>query len=214
MICLVLIMLCPLALVGCDKNYTITISVEGGGSGAVLLKNVENISVVGKNAVKEGEKFEYVIKPANGYEIGEIKIDGVIQTGYDKNDTGFAFEDIKDDHTVVVKFVAKRYEVSFYCLTEIGGTEYEVYKTPLTIAYGQELNLNESEFGGEIALWYERDEKTSKRTYCYNGSSVSTDDIKEEYQSKSNILYIRKDKKLFCDKTALELESMLVTLGL
>ena len=58
-ICLALVLLCPLALVGCSKNYTINIQiVENEDGGAVYLKNVNSISAVGNNTVKEGEKFE------------------------------------------------------------------------------------------------------------------------------------------------------------
>ncbi len=208
-ICLMLIMLCPLALVGCDKHYTIDIDVVEG-KGFVYLKDVEGISVVGDNAVDAGEKFEYYIVPRAGYRISKIVVDGKEQTNYSDTGAYLNFEDVKEDHNVDVYFIKTNLVVTFYCVSASGS--FEVFKY-VEVNDGGYVNLNETTNGGGVALWYRKD--GTQNIYIYNHSTdinASKDDIDVNSGLESNILYVRNvDAEIYCDKTADELIAMGVT---
>lgn len=196
-ICLALVLLCPLALVGCSKNYTINIQiVENADGGAVYLKNVNGISAVGDNTVKEGEKFEYYIKPSTGYYISKVEVNGVPQTGYDVNDAYLSVEKVKKDVNVKVYFAKKAYTVTLYCQATGGG--FEVFKT-IDVLYQEPLNLNN--YGGEVALWYVK--VGNKNIYRYNNSENINASIPQGFES--NYIYVKGDTSVYCDKTAQEL---------
>ena len=136
LICLAVLMLCPLMLAGCARNYTIDISIAGG-KGFVLEKGYEAKNVVGSNVVKDGEKFEYFIKPNTGYQIAKIVIDGEEWTeDYTRDETGtyLSFEEVDKNHTVVVTFEAIDRQVTLYCMG--AGGMYEVYNRTFTTSAG------------------------------------------------------------------------------
>lgn len=211
-ICLALVLLCPLALVGCDKNYTINIEVaQGAEGGFVYLKDVEGISVVGNTTVKSGEKFEYYVSPKNGYKISKVVVDGKEQTGFRDSGAYFYLEDIEKDHKIKVYFEAKKYEVNFYCLT--AGGVYELFNT-VEVSYGSSIDLNQASYGGAIALWYKK--INNQDVYLYNNST----DINAPKENitpgnlegiESNILFVHGEQNVYCNKTAAELLSMGVT---
>ena len=202
-ICLALVLLFPLALVGCDKNHTITIEiVQGQGNGFVFLKDVEGVSVTGENAVNEGDKFEYYVVPAEGYQIAKVLIDGVEQTGYDKDGTYFSFDKVEKSHKVHVYFEAKVCVVTFYCVS--AGNDFEVFKT-VNINKGEQIDLNQASYGGAKALWYYKD--GNKNVYFFNGLTTVTETVPEGYED-SNILFVHGDGKVYCNKTAADLIAM------
>lgn len=72
------------------KIFNITASASVGGS----------ISPSGKVDVQEGGSVGFTFTPDEGYEIGQILVDGAggfVQTGYD-------FSDVRQDHTIYVEF--------------------------------------------------------------------------------------------------------------
>ena len=151
MICLALIMLCPLALVGCDKNYKINIEITEG-SGFVYKKNIEGASVSGRNTVDKGDKFEYFVTPDTGYEIDKVIVDGKPQTGFEKTGAYFCFENVKANHSVKISFITARHNVEFYCVG--AGGAYELYKE-VPVNHEANLDLNHVTYGGEAnTLWY------------------------------------------------------------
>jgi len=203
-ICLALVLLCPLALVGCDRNYTVKIEiVQNEKGGFVYLKDVNGIPVTGENAVTEGEKFEYYVVPKTGYRISKVVIDGVEQTGYDDSGAYFFIEKVKKNCNVKVYFEAKKYTVTLNCKAE--GGVFVAYKT-VDVSYGSSLNLNEDIYGGEAnKLWYVID--NNKNTYLYNGLEDVSKDIPEGFED-SNLLFVYGNINVYCDKTASELEAM------
>ena len=193
-ICLALVLLCPLALVGCSKNYTINISiVEGSQGGYVYMKNINGVSVLGDNTVKSGDKFEYFVTPKDGYVISKILVDGKPQTDFDAEKGSYLyFEDVKKDHKVKVYFKAKTYVVSLYCKVSPAGGEFELFKT-VDVEYGSALNLNN--YGGEQALWFVRENNVD--TYLF-----------DESDPDSNLLFVLDNVNVYCNKTAQDLEDM------
>ena len=125
-VCLALILLCPLALVGCDRNYTINIQVVEG-KGYVYLKDVEGHSVVGNNVVESNTKFEYRITPIKGYKISKILKDGEEVTNFDVYGFYDYFDDVNKNHNVKVYFEKDTYAVNFYCIA--AGNVYQLFKT-------------------------------------------------------------------------------------
>lgn len=154
MICLALVMLVPaFALAGCSKKYTINVSIEAG-DGVVLkqsLVDTESKNYVGKNTVEEGSKFEYFVKPATGYEIDKIVVNGTeIEI---TNKAGFypVIEKVEKNYTIKVYFKIKKVTVKFACN---GGLD-----TIATVKYdaNAQINLGAEMFGGEDnGLWYAR----------------------------------------------------------
>jgi len=213
-ICLALLIICPLALVGCDKNYTINISIASGCEeyGEVYKKGSESQKVLGKNAVDKGDKFEYHIAPDSGYEISKIVIDGKEFTeAYDKNGAYLSFENIKKNHSVVITFIAKKYTVEFHCKVSAG--VYAKYDglDALLVNRDAEINLNENKYGGQNnTLWFMQYQDVNGQPvikYLYNKSAEVSDPVPAGYSS--NILRVRSNIILYCDLTADQLTARL-----
>lgn len=213
-ICLALLMICPLALVGCDKNYTINISIASGceSYGEVYRKGSEAQKVIGKNTVDKGDKFEYHIAPDTGYEISKIVIDGKEYTqAYDKDGAYLSFEDVKKNHSVVITFIAKKYTVEFYC--KVSGGAYAKFDGLQTLSVNRnaEINLNENKYGGQNnTLWfiqYQNVNGQPVKNYLYNNSVDVSDEVPVGYSS--NILCVRSNIILYCDLTAEQLSARL-----
>lgn len=153
LVCLAFLMVCPLMLVGCAKKYTIDISVNNKAFGDVYKVNVSTSqTLIGKNTVEEGKKFEYFVSAHDGYEIESIVIDGVpYANSYDKQGTRLYFADVKGDHTVEVTFKAIQRVVTFYCenATGDGFVEYKV----INVDNGAVLDLAE-QVVVENTYWY------------------------------------------------------------
>ena len=200
LICLALLIACPLMLAGCSKNFTINVSVEG--EGMALLENVNSESVVGKNVVEKGEKFEIYIKPKTGYKIEKILIDGEEYKGYAASEHYYSFENVEDDHDIKIVFAADDVEVKLMCKS---GTSYALYDT-VSIKFGSFIDLDN--YGGEgNKLWYKL--IAGNREYAYNGQSEPDAEIADNHQS--NMLVVRNvaGLTLYTDKTASELEDLL-----
>ena len=133
LICLAILMVCPLMLAGCSKNFTVKVEMVGGGTSQILSHATEGVNVVGKNTVKEGSKFEIAIKPAEGYIISEIYIDNEEYTEtYVNTGCEIYLDDIKADHTIKVVFdVVNRY-VLFQCLEDGDTGNYVTYNQTIT----------------------------------------------------------------------------------
>lgn len=112
--------ICPAAiLVGCSKQFTITVVVAEGNGSVKQINSLTHIpkNLEGKNEVKEGEKFEYAVAPADeNYYIKYIKVDGKnIDFTVDKD--GIArpvILNVKSNHEIVVAFARKTYSLSYY----------------------------------------------------------------------------------------------------
>ena len=157
LICLAVLMVCPLMLAGCAKNYTISVQMTGHGQiNQVTDGIVSATNVVGANKVKEGAWFEVAITPDTGYTIAEVLIDGEKFTEtYEKTGFRYAFEDVSKNHTIAVTFEAIDRHVRFECLDE-GSSVYVLYNQTLTkgtetilqngiatVKHGSVLNLAE-----------------------------------------------------------------------
>jgi len=208
MICFALLLVLPLALVGCGRNYTIDIKIKEG-EGFVYLKAVNGDPIIGKNAVDKGDKFEYFIKPNNGYEISKIEIDGEeYDKSYQKTGAYLFFDNVKANHVVEVSFVITQRTVEFYCWSDTLG-DYELYNS-IDVNYGSIVDLNQDSYGGEDnVLWFVEDTTSGSVTYkyLYNGSDDPTDSVPANFES--NKIYVRANWKVFTTKTSAELDSIL-----
>ncbi len=191
--CLVLmVVVLPLVFAGCSKNYTINIVIDGVGT--VIKKGQDNISVVGKNAVKGEENFEFRIEPGEGKEIVKVEIDGEEYTeSYSPEGFYYSFKEVKKNHTVKITFATKRFDVTFMCLDANNNfVEYEALKTSVT--YKGTINLNEAKYGGQDnELWFVKS----------GNNEVS---IKS---ANNNVFVVRAKATLYCRKTAAELDALL-----
>lgn len=207
-ICLVLLMAVPMfMLAGCSKNYTIEIIVDGGNGG--VFKQKTELSVIGKNTVDGEEKFEYFISPNAGYEIESITIDG--ENVEVTNAAGMYkfFEDIKDNHTVVVKFKPVVCEITFMCRNDADTEWVKVTALNSAVDYGTCLNLNTARFGGQNnKIWFKFNSKNQK-VYIYNDNTDKDAAIPTGYDS--NLIYVRSSKGivLYTDLTVSELNAEL-----
>jgi len=71
-------------------RYTIT--ATAGANGA--------IDPAGDIEINEGESFEFTMIPADGYEVADVKVDGVSVGAV----ASYMFKDVLDDHTISVSF--------------------------------------------------------------------------------------------------------------
>lgn len=133
LICLAILMVCPLMLAGCSKNYTVTVEKVGGGTSQILSHATEGVNVVGNNTVEKGDKFEIAIKPENGYVIGEIYIDNEEYTEtFTPTYHELYIDDIKADHKIKVVFEAIDRFVTFQCLEDGNTGVYVTYNQTIT----------------------------------------------------------------------------------
>lgn len=205
---LALILVIPvLLLTGCTKKYTITVNIASG-SGVVLMQQEtmragSSKSVEGKNVVSEGEKFEFLIKPNTGWEIESITEDGVVVTDdYDKTGTYRSFTDVKKNHTVEVKFKKLNYIITLMCRDEDDASSFVLFDT-VTVAYGEGLDLNQTQFGGdENKNWWYKDNNNQK-IYLYNNKTDASAEIEQGYIS--NVLVVKKARTLYSDKSAAQI---------
>lgn len=198
--CLMIAMCIPvLCLAGCAKNYTITISIAGG-EGNVFLKGSNSVPVVGKNTVKEGSLFEYLVSPANGFEIDKIVVDGEEIEVTNSKSVYLYFDKVDANHNVEVSFKAKSYAVTLLCKKD-GEEGHEVYKT-LILTYGTNLDLGQNEFGGaNNELWYIM--KTVDGT-------LSPVRVKAD---SNNVVFVNGTMQIMTDKTRAELTAIIEALG-
>lgn len=198
--CLMIAMCIPvLCLAGCAKNYTITISIAGG-EGNVFLKGSNSVPVVGKNTVKEGSLFEYLVSPANGFEIDKIVVDGEEIEVTNSKSVYLYFDKVDANHNVEVSFKAKSYAVTLLCKKD-GEEGHEVYKT-LILTYGTNLDLGQNEYGGaNNELWY------IMKTVDGTLSPVS---VKAD---SNNVVFVNVTMQIMTDKTRAELTAIIEALG-
>lgn len=195
MLCLALVLCVPMfMLAGCTKNYTITISIEAG-KGTVYKKVLEDKDqkpLVGKNTVKGGEKFEYLVSPSSGYEIEKVVVNGEEVEITNVGGTYFYIKEVDKNYTIEVYFKEEVYTVTFQCSD---GTELFLQKN---YKYGSTIDFNAKEFGGNNNdFWYVIDSENR---------SVS---IKE---SHNNRLTVGRDLTIRTSKTKAELEAFINTL--
>ena len=88
------------------NTYTITATNGSGG----------NISPAGLSAVNYGGSITFSIKPATGYKIAGVSVDGVSVGAV----TSYAFSNVTANHTIVATFAINTYTVS--ASAGIGGT--------------------------------------------------------------------------------------------
>ena len=203
-VCLLMVLVLPLALVGCAKNYTITIQIVNSdlNSGTVYLKDVNGTPVVGATAVESGEKFEYFVKPVDGYEIKEVLVDGEAQEGYNVNGAYFYLEKVNKNHTIKVSFVRKEFTVTFYYIGA-GGANAVLRTVP--VKYGDFIDLNTAEYGGvDNRLWFVKE--GNKQVYVFNNSTdqeVSKDNLIGNIEGKeSNHIFVYANMNVYCAENA------------
>ena len=118
------VMVPAFALVGCKRKYVVTISVAEGHGDVTSVDQLTSTkrSLIGKNEVEEGSRFEYSVVPATGYQIKYIKVDGVeieytiSEADYDKGASiarPLLSEHIDANHTIEVAFEARTYYLTF-----------------------------------------------------------------------------------------------------
>ena len=187
-------------LVGCSKKYTIDVAVLAG-DGQVLLKqaSVDSAkSIAGKNSVAEGETFEFLISPNNGWVIKSVKKDGIAVESFDKNGYYESFVDVKADHTVEVEFEKVQYTVTFMCKNDVNADV--VYRVEYVVNNETALDLNANIFGGDNNNnWFVYLANGTKMYLC-NGKT--TIDAVKESDYEVNKLYVRTNWVVYTDKTA------------
>ncbi len=201
---LALVLIIPvLLLAGCTKKYTVEVGIAEG-DGFVYLYQHEGQSVLGKNVVSEGEKFEFLIKPKNdGWEIESIIEDGVLVTeDYSKEGTYRSFVDIKKNHTVEVKFKKIEFTITLMCVDEDDASAFVVFDT-VTVKYDEELDLNQTQYGGmnNKNWWYTN--SNNQKIYLYNNQTDI--DVEPAQGYASNILVVKKTRTLYSNKTAAQI---------
>lgn len=173
MLCFALVLCVPMfMLAGCTKNYTITVSVEAG-KGSVYKAKEDNgqENLLGKNTVRGGEKFEYYVVPATGYEIDKVVVDGEEVEITNITGTYFYIEEVDKNHTIQAYFKEKIYTVTFQCSD---GNELFLQKN---YKFNSIIDFNAKEFGGNNNdFWYVVNSKNvqiSIKTEYNNRISVS-----------------------------------------
>jgi len=156
--CLAIVAICPVVFTGCAKTYTVTISVQNEG-GNVYATNEESKKLEGENNVKEGESFEYYVKPLAGYTISKVEVDGKEYTEeYNKNGCYLSVLEVTGNHNVKIWFEAVDVTVQLICSDGV--------LTTTTVKYGSLFDLNN--YGGAVNNgWYINNGGTT--VYLYEG---------------------------------------------
>lgn len=204
--CLALVMFLPIMLAGCAKNYTITIEVENNVGGSVYLKGADGKLVVGRNTVKQGEKFEYFVKPDTGYVISKITQDGEeLEKNYDKDGAYLAIDEVTKNSSIVVTFARREWVVTFECFDD---GEYKTYTTK-KVMHQSVLDLTNDPLNVEGAHWYVV-LSNGRKQYLENGKNDLADDdshIPEGFIPYT--IFIGSNKTIRTDLSSSELESLI-----
>lgn len=194
MLCFALVLCVPMfMLAGCTKNYTITISVEAG-KGSVYKAKEDNgqENLLGKNTVKGGEKFEYYVVPATGYEIEKVVVDGEEVEITNDSGTYFYIEEVDKNHIIQAYFREKNYTITFQCSD---GNEFFLQKN---CKFNSTIDLNAKEFGGnDNDFWYVINSKNERET------------IRTKYNNK---IYVSGALTIKTSKTKAELDAIIAAL--
>lgn len=173
MLCFALVLCVPMfMLAGCTKNYTITFSVEAG-KGFVYKAKEDNgqENLLGKNTVRGGEKFEYFVSPATGYEIDKIVVNGEEIEVTDTLKIYPYIEKVDKNYIIEVYFKEMICTVTFQCSD---GNELFLQKN---YKFNSIIDFNAKEFGGNNNdFWYvvnSKNEQMSIKTKYNNRISVS-----------------------------------------
>ncbi len=157
MFSLAFVLLCPLALAGCSKNYTMKVELDSN-DGRVYLWAQDGINAVGSNTVKKGDNFEILIDPNDGYIISKIELDGEeveIHT-YEDGKFGYKVSEVKKNHTIKVYFELDTYVVKFMCLENPNGGYIEYTPLRTYVKYKSGIDLSEQKYSGPTGMvqWY------------------------------------------------------------
>ncbi|MBQ7466939.1 MAG: hypothetical protein IJS74_02575 [Clostridia bacterium] len=199
-----------LVLAGCSKKYTITVAVKAG-EGQVLLQQQSmeagsSTSVVGKNSVAEGEKFEFLVSANAGYKIKSIKEDGVlVEADYSKTKIYRSFVDVKANHKVEVEFEKYDYTVTIMCKNE-AGTDYVQYGDILYVKSGDIVDFNANIYGGANNTNWFVYKPGSVKEYLFNGKSDVGAAADAGYEA--NIFAVRKNWTVYTDLKAAEIPAV------
>lgn len=194
MLCFALVLCVPMfMLAGCTKNYTITVSVEAG-KGFVYKAKEDNgqKNLLGKNTVKGGEKFEYFVSPATGYEIDKIVVNGEEIEVTDTLKIYPYIEKVDKNYIIEVYFKEMICTVTFQCSD---GNELFLQKN---YKYGSTIDFNAKEFGGN-----------NNDFWCVIDSNNHSVSIKE---SHNNRLTVGRDLIIKTSKTKAELDAIIAAL--
>lgn len=195
MLCFALVLCVPMfMLAGCTKNYTITISVEAG-NGTVykkVLEDKDKKNLVGKNTVRGGEKFEYLVSPSSGYEIEKVVVNGEEVEITNVGGTYFYIKEVDKNYTIEVYFKEKIYTVTFQCSD---GNELFLQKN---YKFNSIIDFNAKEFGGN-----------NNDFWCVIDSNNHSVSIKESHNNK---LAVGRDLIIKTSKTKAELDAIIAAL--
>lgn len=190
MLCFAIVLCVPmLVFAGCTKNYTINVSVKAGEGNVYkkVLEDKDQKNYVGKNTVKGGEKFEYNVAPAYGYEIDKVVVNGEEEAVTNSAGTYFYINEVDKNYEIEVYFKVKKFTVTFSCSD---GAEFYMQRN---YDYGTYVDLSATEFGGSgNDFWYVIDSKNNRES------------ISELYNNK---LYVGGDLVVKTSKTLAELNA-------
>lgn len=195
-----------LTLAGCSKNYTVNVEIKAG-NGDVFIKNVDGQSVVGRNTVKSGEKFEFFVSPQNGYIIDKVVIGGVEQdpAGYDATGAYLYIEKVQKNTTVEVTFKRREWTVTFKCKGAAEG-EWETYTTKNVLHEGT-LDLTSDPLKKDGVNWYAV-LSSGKKYYLNNGREDPTLDPQVAGYIPY-VIFVTRDIEVRTDLTRAELVAIL-----
>lgn len=160
-ICLALVLVCPVFFVGCARHYTINVSVVNTEGGNVYKPNQEAQILEGDFPVEKGSTFKYSVVPNEGYVIAEILIDGKPLPKEEYSETGATLniDNVKSNHTIKVTFDGTQTIV-----LKVNNEEFET----LQIKKNGILDLSGDKYSGYYWYYYN---DNNDRVYIHNGQS-------------------------------------------
>lgn len=191
-IAMAFILCVPLALVGCAKHYTITISIVSGSGYVRKIGTTQNLDRV--NDVEEGKSFEYGVIPQTHYEIDYVKQNGEtiynVELGannkYTPNKSNgaiyFPIVDVDKEYSILVAFRPVTYYIEYYFTNDGGDYEQFVYggdvyrtegncATKLGIEEFASLNLKRFDGTQYVALGFTKDSVLTRNWTLYTEAS-------------------------------------------
>ena len=218
LICLAILMICPVFLAGCSKNLTVNIKVEGEGGGAYLFTQgkaeTSGKPVVGDNVVKEGNNFEYFVAPDKGYKIASVIIDDkAVELKEREIYEGklFSFVNVKENHKVEVSFELRSWEVKFICTGNSTSNPESKEFNIINVLHKNSISVNTNQYGGENnTYWYVLMEDGSKK-YLVNGQDNPSKALATNW--KVNSCIINDHREIYCDLSLEQLQANIEALS-
>ena len=216
LMCLALLLICPVFLTGCSKNLTLNFTVEGvGGSFYKFSDSTDEMtgkSISGETVIKEGSTFEYSVIPDYGYLIKELFVDGeVVQLSDREKEEGTVrnLSNIKANHEVKATFELREWSVKFVCVGN-GLTNPELFVLK-KVLHNTAINVGTNEFGGaDNAFWYTI-KQNGDIEFSINGQDDPEKALAADWQK--NQIIINSDRVVYCNLTLAQLQAKLAELS-